>query len=109
MLVVIFRARARQLDAAYSELAAELRETALRDFGCLAFHAASEGGEEIALSYWPDEESIRAWKAHSRHLLAQDRGRKQWYESYTVQVAQITREYSHPDGQHPGSGKGVGR
>jgi len=107
MLVVIFRARARQLDAAYSELAAELRETAMRDFGCVAFHAASEGGEEIALSYWPDEDAIRAWKAHSRHLLAQREGRERWYESYTVQVAQITREYRHPDGRHAGASRGA--
>jgi len=107
MLVVIFRARARQLDAAYSELAAELRETALRDFGCVAFHSVGEDGEEIALSYWPDEASIRAWKAHNRHLLAQDRGREHWYESYTVQVAQITREYSHPDDTLPGPGEEV--
>ncbi len=103
MLVVIFRARVRQLDEAYAEFAAELRETALRDYGCIAFHSAREGGEEIALSYWPDEDAIRSWRAHTRHLVAQRRGRERWYESYTVQVAQITRGYAHPDGKHPGA------
>lgn len=49
--VVIFRARIAQLDAEYSALAHQLRELALRDFGCLEFVAVCEGDSEIALSY----------------------------------------------------------
>jgi len=94
MLVVIFRAKVRQLDAEYARVAARMRELALRQFGCLEFHAVTEGDEEVALSYWPDEQSIRAWRTHPEHTLAQQAGRDRWYESYTVQVAQITRAYS---------------
>jgi len=92
--VVIFRARIRSFDAEYSAIAARMRELALSEFGCLEFQAVTEGKDEVALSYWPSEESIRAWKAHPEHLLAQRSGRERWYESYTVQVAQIGREYS---------------
>ena len=94
MYVVIFRARIRSFDAEYSAIAARMRELALSEFGCLEFQAVTEGKDEVALSYWPSEESIRAWKAHPEHLLAQRSGRERWYESYTVQVAQIGREYS---------------
>jgi heme-degrading monooxygenase HmoA len=96
MFVVIFRAEAGEMDETYAQTAATLREMALRDFGCLEFHAVSEGGQEIALSYWPDLASITAWKAQIEHLAAQKQGRSRWYASYHVQVARVERDYSFP-------------
>ena len=96
MFVVIFRARVRRLDEEYSQMAARMRDLAMREFGCLEFHAVMEGGHEVALSYWPDEQSIRAWRNHPEHVLAQQAGRDRWYESYSVQVAEVTREYRVP-------------
>lgn len=93
MFVVIFRATARALDADYAATAARLRELALRDFGCLDFIAVTEGEQEIALSYWPDEAHIRAWKQQADHLMAQQLGRERWYGGYTVEIAEITRRY----------------
>jgi heme-degrading monooxygenase HmoA len=103
MIVVIFRAKTRQLDPDYAVIAAHMRELALGQFGCLAFQAVTEGQDEIALSYWPDEDSVCAWKSHTEHVLAQQLGRERWYESYVVQVAHITREYRF-DGARNGSG-----
>lgn len=96
MYVVIFRARVRQLDPEYASMAAQLRLRALEQFGCLAFHAVTEGVDEIALSYWPDLESIRNWKADAEHLVAQRLGRQRWYDAYEVQIAQVMREYRQP-------------
>lgn len=93
MFVVIFRASIRDFDEAYQTLAEKLRETALNDFACEEFIAMTEGSQEIVLSYWPDEASIKKWKAHADHLMAQKLGREKWYESYSVQVAEIKREY----------------
>ncbi|MBP8286339.1 MAG: antibiotic biosynthesis monooxygenase [Rhodoferax sp.] len=93
MVVVIFRAKIRQLDADYADVAARMRELALTQFGCLEFQAVSEGADEVALSYWPDEASVLAWKSHAEHILAQQMGRQRWYQSYVVQVAHIGREY----------------
>lgn len=93
MYVVIFRAKVRELDSEYSQVAARMRELALSKFGCIEFHSVTEGENEVALSYWPNEEAIRAWKAHPEHVLAQRAGRERWYESYSVQVAAVTREY----------------
>lgn len=93
MYVVIFRATVRELDAEYSAVAARMRELALGQFGCIEFHSVTEGIKEVSLSYWPSEESIRAWKAHPEHVLAQRAGRERWYKSYSVQVAQVSREY----------------
>ncbi|AXQ31583.1 antibiotic biosynthesis monooxygenase [Solimonas sp. K1W22B-7] len=94
--VVIFRARARRLDAEYAQVAERLRDLALSQFGCLEFVSATEGDQEIALSYWRDEADIRRWRAQADHLLAQQLGRERWYESYTVQVATLAREYGSP-------------
>ncbi len=93
MFVVIFRARIRQPDEEYSRTAARLRELALTEFGCVEFQTLTEGQDEVALSYWPSEENIRAWKSHPEHLQAQKMGRERWYESYSVQVASISRQY----------------
>ena len=99
MHVVIFRAKLRAPDEEYARSAARMRELALSRFGCLGFHAVTEGVHEIALSYWPNDEAIRAWKAHPEHVLAQNAGRERWYESYSVQVAAIEREYEHESEQ----------
>jgi heme-degrading monooxygenase HmoA len=93
MHVVIFRARIRAFDAEYFATAARMRELALSQFGCLDFQSVTEGDSEVVLSYWPDEASIRAWRAHPEHLLAQQAGQDRWYASYSVQVAAVTREY----------------
>jgi len=96
MFVVIFRAKVRQFDEEYSRVAARMRDLAMGKFGCLEFHAVTEGEHEVALSYWPDEASICAWRNHPEHVLAQQVGRDRWYESYSVQVAEVTREYRVP-------------
>ena len=93
MFIVIFRAKVRSADSDYAQVASRMRELALSQFGCLEFTAVTEGQDEIALSYWPSEAHIRAWKSHSEHVLAQQLGRERWYESYIVQVAEITRDY----------------
>ncbi len=93
MFIVIFRAKVRSADNEYTQVASRMRELALSQFGCLEFTAVTEGQDEIALSYWSSEAHIRAWKSHSEHVLAQQLGRERWYESYIVQVAEITRDY----------------
>lgn len=93
MYVVIFRATIKQLDAQYAQMAARMRELALTEFGCVEFVALTEGDEEVALSYWPDEASIKAWKSHPEHREAQRLGQQHWYQSYSVQVAEISRQY----------------
>lgn len=60
MFVVIFRAKIAKLDDEYNKVAQRLRDLALTEFGCLEFHALTEGNDEIALSYWPDQDKIRA-------------------------------------------------
>ncbi|PWN52616.1 hypothetical protein IE53DRAFT_384911 [Violaceomyces palustris] len=59
--------------------------------------AAAGAGQDfpqtITISYWKDLESIKRWKAESRHLEAQRRGKADWYRGYRVRVAKVEREY----------------
>lgn len=94
MFAVIFRAEIAQLDEEYSEMAAKMRDLAIQEYGCREFTAVTEGNSEIAISYWDSQEQIRAWKENAEHLVAQRKGRAQWYISYKVQVVEVVREYS---------------
>ena len=94
MFAVIFRAEIARLDEEYSLMAARMQKLALEEYGCLEFTAVTEGTSEIAISYWDSMDQIQAWKTNAEHLLAQAKGRSQWYSSYRVQVVDVVREYS---------------
>lgn len=94
MYAVIFRAVIRDLDQEYLELAEQLRSLAIEKYGCREFFALTEGNQEVAISYWDTEEQVRNWKQDALHLQAQQLGRKKWYESYRVQIAEVQREYA---------------
>jgi heme-degrading monooxygenase HmoA len=94
MYAVIFRAKSGIQDSEYATTVGRLRELAFERYGCREFVAVTEGDQEIAISYWENEAAILHWKQDSEHQLAQELGRAKWYESYTVQVVEIKREYS---------------
>ncbi len=93
-VVVIFRAHPHQMDDAYLATALAMRDKAIAEYGCKEFvFASTPDGEEVALSYWPDEASIVRWKRDQEHQAAQAKGRQTWYAKYRVQVATIQRDY----------------
>ncbi len=93
MYAVIFRAKVREFDQEYSQLAEQLRDKALADYGCSEFVAVTEGDQEIAVSYWPSLEHIKKWKADSQHMAAQQKGRQRWYQNYQIEIVKIERAY----------------
>ena len=94
MYAVIFKAEINKLDSRYSEMASRMRELAINKYGCTEFISVTEGTQEIAISYWQDQEQIKRWKQDSEHLVAQELGSSIWYKSYKVQILEILREYS---------------
>ena len=95
MYAVIFRAKIAGLDEKYDRVAKRMKEMALREYECIEFISVTQGGEEIAISYWENEDQIRKWKSNTEHTLAQELGRSKWYESYRVQVVKVIREYGN--------------
>jgi len=94
MYAVIFKAEVQELDDAYQTMANHLRELALSHYGCTEFIATTEGNNEVAISYWPSLEQIRAWRNDPEHQQAQVLGKSRWYRSYQVQVVEIVKDYS---------------
>lgn len=94
MFAVIFRAKTGQQDQDYIDTVNKMRELAFEKYGCLDFIAVTEGGEEIAISYWPSEQAILAWKSDPEHHQAQVLGREKWYQAYSVEIVEIKRKYS---------------
>ena len=94
MYAVIFKAEINKLDKSYSETAQRMRELAINKYGCTEFVAVTEGTQEIAISYWKNQEQIKEWKLDAEHLVAQELGRSIWYKSYKVEVVEVIREYA---------------
>lgn len=96
--VAVIFASARQSDDAathdgYEQTAREMVDLVSHQPGFLGMEAAREG-IGLTVSYWSDESAALAWKAVADHLIAQRRGRTEWYADYVVRVATVTRHYT---------------
>ena len=91
---VIFSSRRTSGDNGYSATAELMEWLAKERDGFLGIESARGGdGVGITVSYWRDEEAIRAWKADVQHQVAQRNGRERWYEEYQVRIAKVERAY----------------
>ena len=91
---VIFTSQRTAGEDGYADMAERMVELARDQPGFLGVESARDaGGFGFTVSYWTDEAAIRAWKSHAEHLIAQERGRRDWYASYDVRVARVERSY----------------
>lgn len=89
---VIFTSTRTEGDNGYEKMADAMFELATKQPGFLGFESA-RSGLGITVSYWESPESIATWQRHARHLVAQQRGRAEWYQSYKVRVCKVERDY----------------
>ena len=89
---VIFTSIRHERDAGYAETAQRMLQLASRQPGFLGFEAARQG-IGITISYWQTLDAIKAWKANAEHLMAQQRGKDEWYKWYRVRICRVEREY----------------
>lgn len=90
---VIFTSIRTNGDHGYELMAAAMMELAQKQAGFLSVDSARED-IGITVSYWTSLESIKNWKAQIDHTIARNRGREQWYSSYTVRICKVVNEYS---------------
>ena len=76
----------------YSEMAEQMEVLAKQQDGFLGVESA-RNTVGITVSYWTSLDAIKNWKQNSEHLLAQHKGRKQWYDWYHVRICKVEREY----------------
>jgi len=92
MLVVLFRSKLVPEPDGYAEMAEEMETLARSMPGFIDVKAyKAEDGERLTVVWWEDETTLRAWRTHARHLVAQQTGRERWYEYYDMNVATIVR------------------
>lgn len=89
---VIFSSIQAENKEGYDEMAGLMVELASQQEGFLGVESArNEIG--ITVSYWKDLESIKKWKQHSEHKIAQQTGRTEWYKQYKTRISKVERDY----------------
>ena len=77
----------------YDDMSDKMVELVEKQPGFLGFESAKEE-IGITVSYWESLDSIQEWYKNTEHKEAQNKGRSDWYDSYTVRIAKVEREYS---------------
>lgn len=90
---VIFTSIKKENAEGYESIAERMVELAAQQPGFLGVESAREE-IGITVSYWDSMYSIKLWKENAEHRIAQERGKMQWYEHYTVRICLVQREYS---------------
>jgi heme-degrading monooxygenase HmoA len=95
VVVVFVSQRNDKDDAGYSAAATAMEELAAHQPGYLGFVATrGADGVGIAISYWADDATAKAWRDQPDHARIRDLGRSQWYDMYALSVASVERSYS---------------
>ena len=84
----------------YFELAASLRADLAKIDGFISierFESVTTKGKFVSLSYWRDEEAVRAWRNLDGHRAAQAKGRTEVFADYRLRVATVIRDYGLGD------------
>lgn len=94
MVLVVFRNRLRQPEPpGYEETAARMAELAMQQPGFRALKTfAAEDGERVTISEFDSLEAVSAWRRNVEHLVAQRRGRDEFYAEYSLQTCELIRE-----------------
>jgi heme-degrading monooxygenase HmoA len=90
---VIFTSLRTEGDNGYSEMSEAMVHLASAQPGFLGVESARDG-LGITVSYWESLEAIAAWKQNTDHLVAQRRGRADWYQNFKVRICRVERDYA---------------
>jgi heme-degrading monooxygenase HmoA len=110
MIAVIFELEpAEGRTQEYFDLAGALRPELQKIDGFISierFESVVKKGRFVSLSFWRDEEAVRAWRNVEGHRLAQARGRGGILADYRLRVATVVRDYGMKErAQAPGDSR----
>ena len=104
MIAVIFEVEPHQGQKdRYLDIAASLKPYLEGVDGFISverFQSLTNDGKILSLSFFRDEEAVRAWRCTSHHRGAQSCGRKEVFENYRLRVAGVLRDYGMFDRDH---------
>jgi heme-degrading monooxygenase HmoA len=80
----------------YLDLAAALRSDLDGIDGFVSverFQSLTDPGKLLSLSFWRDEDAVRAWRNRPHHRATQAKGRAGVFADYRLRVAGVLRDY----------------
>lgn len=88
---VIFTSQRTEADGTgYTATAERMVQLASEQPGFLGVESArGADGVGITVSYWDSLDSIRRWRDHAEHRLAQRDGKAKWYARYQLRVCRV--------------------
>lgn len=89
---VIFTSKRTEGDNGYAEMSQLMDSLAKKQKGFIGVDSA-RNDIGITVSYWKNLEAIKNWKQQTDHLMAQKKGRTDWYSWYNVRICKVEREY----------------
>jgi len=93
MIVVLFRSKLVDSPDGYDEMSEEMEALAKTMPGFIDVKGyRADDGERLTVVRWENEETMRQWREHARHRVAQRMGREKWYAYYKMEVAEVVRE-----------------
>jgi heme-degrading monooxygenase HmoA len=101
MIAVIFEVEpAEGKRDAYLGIAADLRPLLDGIDGFLSierFQSLVDPNRVLSLSFWRDEDAVKAWRNTEEHRLAQKAGRGGVFSGYRLRIAHVVRDYGMTD------------
>lgn len=90
---VIFTSTLKPSAESYDAMAEEMAALSKQQPGFLGLDSVrNPSGEGITVCYWDSLEAIANWKENARHRHARQRGRDEWYESYSLKICRVERD-----------------
>jgi heme-degrading monooxygenase HmoA len=99
MIAVIFEVWPNRRED-YLDIAAELRPLLQQIDGFISverFESLTEKGKILSLSFFRDEEAVKAWRNVAEHRVAQAKGRGGVFKDYRLRIAGVIRDYGIND------------
>ncbi|MGE7922589.1 antibiotic biosynthesis monooxygenase family protein [Viridibacillus arvi] len=91
---VIFSSERTEGDNGYSIMAEKMDQLASQQTGFLGVESIRDSsGYGITISYWDSLDAISNWKTNQAHQVAQQKGKNDWYQNYSVKICKVEREY----------------
>ncbi len=57
------------------------------------FESLTEPGKILSLSFFRDEDAVKAWRNRPEHRATQALGRSTYFTDYRLRMAEVTRDY----------------
>lgn len=92
---VIFTSQRTEGDNGYGNMAERMESLVSKQPGFLGAESVRDAlGFGVTISYWESLDAIKNWKHNEAHLIAQQKGKSEWYENYITRICKVEKEYS---------------